>query len=91
MLDASAGFRWAVVYSRVLLSHFHVSSPRLGLLWLKTCYGVCVVADPDLLWGQILEMLNAYMPEELYLWISNLKQTTETLLERALELLQTLP
>ncbi|XP_011604340.2 CD99 molecule isoform X2 [Takifugu rubripes] len=47
--------------------------------------------DPDLLWGQILKMLNANMPEELFLWISNLKQTIEPLLERALQLLQTLP
>lgn len=58
---------------------------------VKTCYGVCVVADPDLLWGQILKMLNSNMPEEFYLWISNLKQTIEPLLERAQELLQTLP
>ncbi|CAG06642.1 unnamed protein product [Tetraodon nigroviridis] len=44
--------------------------------------------DADLLWGQILKMLNSNMPEEFYLWMSNLKQTVEPLLERALELLQ---
>lgn len=70
---------------------FNVSRPWLWLLLLKTCYDVCVVADPDLLWGQILKMLNSNMPEEFYLWISNLKQTVEPLLERVLGLLQTLP
>lgn len=61
------------------------------LLRLKPCYDVCVVADPDLLWGQILKMLYANMPEEFYLWISNLKQMCAPLLERALDLLQAVP
>nr|XP_046238087.1 CD99 molecule isoform X2 [Scatophagus argus] len=47
--------------------------------------------DPDLLWGQILKMLNANMPEEFYLWISNLKQTVTPLLERVMDLLQAIP
>ncbi|XP_031708154.1 CD99 molecule isoform X2 [Anarrhichthys ocellatus] len=44
--------------------------------------------DPDLLWGQILKMLNANMPEEFYMWMSNLKQMLTPLLERAMDLLQ---
>lgn len=63
-------------------------APLVWFLWLKPCYDVCVVADPDLLWGQILKTLNANMPEEFYLWISNIKQTITPLLERALDLLQ---
>ncbi|XP_030265783.1 CD99 molecule isoform X2 [Sparus aurata] len=47
--------------------------------------------DPDLLWGQILKMLNANMPEELYMWISNSKQTIEQLLQRVLDLLHAMP
>ncbi|XP_075873595.1 CD99 molecule isoform X4 [Nelusetta ayraudi] len=47
--------------------------------------------DPDLLWGQILKMLNANMPEEFYAWLSNLKRTLEPLLERALDLLHAAP
>ncbi|XP_071319883.1 CD99 molecule isoform X2 [Trachinotus anak] len=47
--------------------------------------------DPDLLWGQILKMLNANIPEEFYMWMSNLKQTLTPLLERAMDLLQALP
>ncbi|XP_023282741.1 CD99 antigen-like protein 2 isoform X2 [Seriola lalandi dorsalis] len=47
--------------------------------------------DPDLLWGQILKMLNANMPEEFYMWMSNLKQILTPLLERAMELLQAMP
>lgn len=66
-------------------------APPLWFLWLNPCYDVCVVADADLLWGQILKMLNANMPEEFYLWISNLKQTVAPLLERALDLLQAIP
>lgn len=68
-----------------------VSSSGFGSDWLKSCYDVCVVADPDLLWGHVLKMLNANMPEEFYLWLSNLRQTVEPLLERVLGLLQTLP
>nr|XP_057908564.1 CD99 molecule isoform X3 [Doryrhamphus excisus] len=41
--------------------------------------------DPDLLWGQVLKMLIANMPEEFFLWMSNIRQT----LERILELMQT--
>lgn len=52
---------------------------------------MCVVADPDLLWGQILKMLNANMPEGLYVWLSNFKKTLEPLLERALDLLHAVP
>ncbi|XP_034029402.1 CD99 molecule isoform X2 [Thalassophryne amazonica] len=47
--------------------------------------------DPDFLWGQILKMLNTNMPEEFYMWISNLKQILIPLLERAMDLLQTIP
>ncbi|XP_060922836.1 CD99 molecule isoform X2 [Limanda limanda] len=47
--------------------------------------------DPDLPWGQILKMLNANMPEEFYMWISNLKQVVTPLLERAMNLLQAMP
>lgn len=52
---------------------------------------MCVVADPDLLWGQILKMLNSNMPEEFFMWMSNLKQVLGPLLEKAKELLQALP
>lgn len=61
------------------------------MCWLKPCYNVCVLADPDLLWGRILKMINANMPEEFYLWISNLKQSIEPLLEKALDLLHAMP
>ncbi|XP_063323366.1 CD99 molecule isoform X2 [Pelmatolapia mariae] len=44
--------------------------------------------DPDFLWGHILKMLNANMPEEFYVWMSNLKQILTPLLERAMDLLQ---
>ncbi|XP_039648856.1 CD99 molecule isoform X2 [Perca fluviatilis] len=47
--------------------------------------------DPDLLWGQILKMLNANMPEEFYVWMSNLKQMLNPLIERAADLLRALP
>ncbi|XP_035492099.1 CD99 molecule isoform X2 [Scophthalmus maximus] len=47
--------------------------------------------DPDLPWGQILKMINANMPEELYMWMSNLKQMLTPLLERAMDLLRALP
>ncbi|XP_020507993.1 CD99 molecule isoform X3 [Labrus bergylta] len=47
--------------------------------------------DPDLMWGQILKLLNANMPEEFYVWISNLKQTLTPLVERAMEMLQAVP
>ncbi|XP_074483937.1 CD99 molecule isoform X2 [Sebastes fasciatus] len=47
--------------------------------------------DPDLLWGQILKMLNANMPEEFYMWMSNLKQMLTPLLERAMDLLRAMP
>lgn len=60
----------------------------LALEKLNPCYDVCVVADPDLLWGQILKMLYANVPEEFYAWLSNLQRTVAPLLERALDLLQ---
>ncbi|XP_049919535.1 CD99 molecule isoform X2 [Epinephelus moara] len=47
--------------------------------------------DPDLPWGQILKMLNANMPEEFFMWMSNLKQILAPLLERAMDLLQAIP
>ncbi|XP_034405502.1 CD99 molecule isoform X2 [Cyclopterus lumpus] len=47
--------------------------------------------DPDLPWGQILKMLNANMPEEFYIWMSNLKQMLTPLLERAMDLLHAMP
>lgn len=62
-------------------------APPVWFLWLKPCYD-CVVADPDFLWGHILKMLNANMPEEFYVWMSNLKQILTPLLERAMDLLQ---
>lgn len=64
--------------------------PPVWCLWLKPLLRLCVVADPDLPWGQILKLLNANMPEEFYMWLSNLKQTIEPLLERAMDLLQAL-
>ncbi|XP_061834229.1 CD99 molecule isoform X6 [Nerophis lumbriciformis] len=42
--------------------------------------------DPDLPWRQILKMLISNMPEEFFMWLSNTKQ----ILERILELVQTL-
>ncbi|XP_040888490.1 CD99 molecule isoform X2 [Toxotes jaculatrix] len=42
-------------------------------------------------WGQILKMLNANMPEEFHMWMSNLKQILRPLLERAMDLLQAVP
>lgn len=65
----------------------YIGSPGLVSL-AKILLRLCVVADPDLLWGQILEMLIAYMPEEFYMWMFNLKQILEPLLERAIDLLQ---
>ncbi|KAM9836121.1 CD99 molecule isoform 3-T3 [Aulostomus maculatus] len=47
--------------------------------------------DPDVPWGQILKMLNANMPEEFYIWMSNIKQMFLPLLERAMDLLQAMP
>ncbi|KAL7370236.1 hypothetical protein ABVT39_023221 [Epinephelus coioides] len=47
--------------------------------------------DPDLPWGQILKMINANMPEEFFMWLSNLKQILAPLLERAMDLLQAIP
>ncbi|XP_077461102.1 CD99 molecule isoform X4 [Stigmatopora argus] len=47
--------------------------------------------DPDLLWLQILKTLNSNMPEEILMWMSNLKKTLIPLLERALELVQAVP
>ncbi|XP_037326269.2 CD99 molecule isoform X4 [Pungitius pungitius] len=47
--------------------------------------------DPELLWGQILKTLNANMPEEFLMWISNLKKALTPLLERAMDLLQAAP
>ncbi|XP_035005994.2 CD99 molecule isoform X4 [Hippoglossus stenolepis] len=47
--------------------------------------------DPDLPWGQILKMLNANIPEEFYMWMSNFKQIVTPLLERAMNLLQAMP
>ncbi|KAM4602100.1 CD99 molecule isoform 3-T3 [Polymixia lowei] len=44
--------------------------------------------DLDLLWGQFVKMLNAKMPEEVYMWISNMKQMLAPLLKRAMELLE---
>lgn len=44
--------------------------------------------DPDFLWGNILKMLDANMPEEVYVWMSNLKRVLTPLLERAMDLLQ---
>ncbi|XP_051799409.1 CD99 molecule isoform X2 [Acanthochromis polyacanthus] len=47
--------------------------------------------DPDLPWGQILKMLNANMPEEFYMWMSNLKKVITPLLQRAMDLLNAMP
>ncbi|XP_029985419.1 CD99 molecule isoform X2 [Sphaeramia orbicularis] len=48
---------------------------------------------PDLLWAHILKMLtlSANVPEEFYLWMSNLKNTLTPVVERVLDLLQALP
>lgn len=72
-------------------SAVYLLAPGSGSVKLNPCYDVCVVADPDLLWGQILKLLNANMPEEFYVWLSNLKKTLEPLLERALDLLHAAP
>lgn len=58
-----------------------------GVTVTKTLLRLCVVADLDLPWAQFLKMLNANMPEEVLIWIANLKQMVTPLLERALELL----
>ncbi|XP_019723665.1 CD99 molecule isoform X5 [Hippocampus comes] len=47
--------------------------------------------DPDLLWRQILKMLNCNMPEEIIMWMSNLKKILVPLLERLLELVRVMP
>ncbi|XP_061691996.1 CD99 molecule isoform X2 [Syngnathoides biaculeatus] len=47
--------------------------------------------DPDLLWRQILKMLNYNMPEEILMWMSNLKKMLIPLLERAMELVHAMP
>ncbi|XP_028324076.1 CD99 molecule isoform X2 [Gouania willdenowi] len=47
--------------------------------------------DLDLPWGQIQKMLNANMPEEFYMWLSNMRQVLAPLLQRALDLLQAIP
>ncbi|XP_077370617.1 CD99 molecule isoform X2 [Festucalex cinctus] len=47
--------------------------------------------DPDLLWRQILKMLNINMPEEVIMWMSNIKKILVPLLERAMELVQAMP
>lgn len=62
-----------------------------GLVSVAQTIQLCVVSDPDLPWDQILKMLNANMPEEVFVWISNLKQIVTPLLERAMELLQAIP
>ncbi|XP_041834807.1 CD99 molecule isoform X3 [Melanotaenia boesemani] len=46
--------------------------------------------DPDL-WDQILKKLNANIPEEFYVWLSNLKQILTPLVDRVADLLQALP
>lgn len=70
-----------------LLSLISFTRPPVWFLWLKRCYD-CVVADPDFLWGNILKMLDANMPEEVYVWMSNLKRILTPLLERAMDLLR---
>lgn len=67
-----------------------MGSPGLVSL-AKILLRLSVVADPELLWGQILKNLYASMPEEAFMWISNLKQTLAPLLERVMDLLQALP
>ncbi|KAM9830228.1 CD99 molecule isoform X3 [Syngnathus typhle] len=47
--------------------------------------------DPDLPWRQILKMLNCNIPEEIIMWMSNIKKTLVPLLERAMELVQAMP
>jgi len=72
------------------LVFFTVAAPGVVPL-AKTLLRLCVVADPDLLWGQILKTLNANMPEEFYIWMSNVKQMLTPLLERAMDLLHAFP
>ncbi|XP_077441167.1 CD99 molecule isoform X2 [Vanacampus margaritifer] len=47
--------------------------------------------DPDLLWRQILKMLNCNMPEEIIMWMSHIKKILVPLLERAMELVRAMP
>ncbi|XP_028995348.1 CD99 molecule isoform X4 [Betta splendens] len=47
--------------------------------------------DAGLPWDQFLKMLNANMPEEFYMWISNLKQILTPLVDRVRDLLQAMP
>lgn len=49
-------------------------------LWL------CVIADLDHLWGQLLKLLDANMPAEVQVWIDNLMGVVKPLIERANEL-----
>ncbi|XP_026157472.1 CD99 molecule isoform X2 [Mastacembelus armatus] len=44
--------------------------------------------DPDLPWDQIVKILNANIPEEFIMWISNLKQMFTPLVETLMNLLQ---
>lgn len=75
------------------MSHWfslHTGTPGL-VSSAKSLLRLCVVADPNLLWGGLLKMLDANMPEEVHVWLSNLKQTVAPLLERALEMLRAIP
>lgn len=65
---------------------------RSGLVSVaKNLLGLCVVADPDYKWDQVLKLLYANVPEELYVWISNMKQVLAPLVERVQDLMQALP
>jgi len=44
--------------------------------------------DLDHLWYQFLKVLDANMPEEVHIWIANLKSVVQPLLQRALELME---
>lgn len=71
---------------------------KLDLFWTiwprhhcKNLLRLCVVADAEFDWGRILKMLNANMPEDFFMWMSNVKQMMAPLLERVLDLLNSLP
>lgn len=77
-----------------LSAWYNLYTLLVPLVWdfqAKTLLRLCVVADPDFPWDQILKLLNANFPEEFYMWISNLNQILTPLIERVRDLLQAMP
>lgn len=74
----------------LVLYTFLVSADLVWCLWLKPCFD-CVVADPDNKWDQVLKLLYDNVPEEFYVWMSNMKQVLQPLVDRVQDLLQALP